>query len=204
MVKRFTRHKLRPVATGNDDSNDNHYVEQKSQCQECQRKNVKATYRPLVNDNGAFLCDECYTNLYPATAMYDADENMFSKINQKIREKRANTKYPEEEECHACLEHGSYRRCCKHYYCRSCYYESGACPGCETPSHRSGVTQNQQRPSKMAVLATWGISVSCDRQNNKTEETEFLENNGNTHHSIKSRFLYRIPCGAILGKHDNS
>jgi len=160
MVKRFTRHKLRPVATGNDDSNDNHYVEQKSQCQECQRKNVKATYRPLVNDNGAFLCDECYTNLYPATAMYDADENMFSKINQKIREKRANTKYPEEEECHACLEHGSYRRCCKHYYCRSCYYESGACPGCETPSHRSGVTQNQQRPSKMAVLATWGISVS--------------------------------------------
>ena len=161
MVKRYTRHKNRPLKDSTEvEVKDDHYVDQKSQCEECQRKKVKITYRPLVNDNGSFLCDECYKTLYPATAMYENDENILSKINQKIRDKRAQKTYPEEEECHACLEHGKYRRCCKRYYCRSCYYESGSCPGCDKPCHRSGVTLNQQRPSKLAVLATWGISVS--------------------------------------------
>ena len=163
MTKRISRHKPKNKANAkNEESSDQRslYVEQKTQCQECEHGNSKSTYRPLVGDNGAFLCDQCYKKLYPATAMYDAEDTMFSNITQKIREKRATNQHPEEEECHSCLEHGSFRRCCKRYYCRSCYFESGTCPGCNKNTHRSGVTQSEQRPSKMAVLATWGISIS--------------------------------------------
>lgn len=48
----------------------------------------------------------------------------------------------------------------KKYYCHMCYYnQSRSCPGCGASVHQSGVTLTRSKPTKMAVLATWGVSL---------------------------------------------
>ncbi len=181
------RHKSRKNSKDDNHDDDNDIEDKKDKskdeddfecCEECSKsfKNdrIKVTYRPLVNSNGAFLCDACYKSKFPATAMCDEslNENVFSKLKDAVTKKNNNNDhnhnnkiFPEEEECCSCLEHGIYRRCCEKYYCRKCYFNpNNACPGCKTPIHRTGVTQgaagSKIKPSQMAVLASWGISIS--------------------------------------------
>ena len=158
----FKRIKQKSVIAGS--SQDNHktlHLEQKPFCQQCNVAGKQAIFRPLVE---IFLCDSCYKTQFPATAMCESDETPLAKLDHRIRRKltefRDPNAYPEEEECHVCLERGKFRRCCSRYYCRPCYYKSNACPGCKTLNHRSGVNIKTQRPSKTAVLATWGVSFS--------------------------------------------
>ena len=180
-MRRFTRRKTRVDISKEDnhegtDSTGNTkspYLEQKSLCQQCNDAGKKPTFRPLVE---RFLCDSCYKTLFPASAMCESDDTLLSKIGgmtgairsisrgkKKGASNNTNTNtnaYLEEEECHACLEHGKFRRCCRKYYCRLCYYKSNACPGCNASNYRSGVNVQSQRPDKMAVVATWLISFS--------------------------------------------
>ncbi len=139
------------------------------QCEECDTA-TKVVYRPLVSANGAYLCDKCYKLKFPATAMCDMNENKNILIRKytemDIRRTQYNlvTKdnkdnYTEEEECCACLEKGYYRKCCKKYYCNTCYYNQvRSCPGCGSSIHRSGVTIAKSKPKRIAVLATWGVT----------------------------------------------
>ena len=136
--------------------------EEAIKCKEC--KEEKASFRPLVDVNGAFLCDSCYVGLFPATAMVEeneANEGFFSLKKRRRKGKEGNeNNFPEEEECRLCLDHGEFRRCCGNYYCRSCFHRGRSCPGCGEPIHRSGVTQNEPKPGKTAVIFSWGISIS--------------------------------------------
>ncbi len=157
-------------------NSDPEYKMQEKQCQEC-NSTSKISYRPLVNENGSYLCDVCYKTKFPATAMCDMTQNqnlIVSKFHERDIRKKQNllakkkdeedgnvksNRYTEEEECCSCLEKGIYRQCCKKYYCHLCYYnQARACPGCGVPIHRSGVTIGRSKPKKIAVLASWGIS----------------------------------------------
>jgi len=163
-MRTFTRRKTRvDLLKAEDNQKKSPYLEQKSLCQQCNDAEKKPTFRPLVE---SFLCDSCYKTLFPASAMCETEDTLLSKLGNgmmtaiRSRGKKGASAYPEEEECHGCLEHGKFRRCCLKYYCRSCYYKSNACPGCNASNYRSGVNVQSQRPTKMAVVATWLISIS--------------------------------------------
>ena len=81
-------------------------------------------------------------------------------LHVKSGGKEYDKSYPEEEECCSCLEKGKHRRCCKKFYCHTCYYnESRECPGCGVAIHRSGASVKRPKPKKISVLATWGITL---------------------------------------------
>ena len=147
------------------------------QCSECNITS-KVKYRALVSDNGSYLCDTCYKVKFPATAMCDMNQNqniLVRKYNEyeirKTQNKLGKNSHGnikgkeedlsvEEEECCSCLDKGIYRKCCKKYYCHLCYYnQSRLCPGCGASVHQSGVTITKSKPTKVAVLATWGVSL---------------------------------------------
>ncbi len=170
----------------------NNYQTQQSHCQECNSTAKDVQYRPLVSENGSYLCNTCYKVKFPATAMYDSKENQnfivnryqeydirkkqmklaeseelegvvepFGHANNILKNKQEETFFPEEEECSACLDKGIFRKCCKKYYCHTCYYnETKTCPGCGMTIYRSGVSLPKSKPTKFAVLASWGITLS--------------------------------------------
>lgn len=69
-------------------------------------------------------------------------------------------RYPSEVECSMCLERGVYRHCCNKYYCHSCYYKSGQCPGCDVATPLTGISAAELRPDpgKLAVGIGWAIT----------------------------------------------
>jgi len=67
----------------------------------------------------------------------------------------------EEEECRICLDPcGKYRRCCKRYYCSTCYLKIRQCPGCGETTHANGMRYRSAapRPSKWHVIFSWILS----------------------------------------------
>lgn len=174
---------------GEDESNlkqeAKEYQNQESFCQECKATSKDVQYRPLVDENGSYLCDTCYKIKFPATAMYDITENQnvvkgkfqehdLRKKQRKLAAQEDGLKgttagndsnhlddFPEEEECSSCLDKGIFRKCCKKYYCHICYYnENKTCPGCGSSIHRSGASIPKSKPTKLAVLASWGLTFS--------------------------------------------
>ena len=116
--------------------------QKKNECSKCNSQHTK--YRPLVGENGDFLCDPCYKFLFPATAMcVEADgRRPFSDRGRLTKSKYSQkSEFPEEEECRICLHRGSFRRCCKKYYCHDCYNKTRRCPSCGKPGHRIGITK---------------------------------------------------------------
>lgn len=129
--------------------------------------------RTIDGSEGYALCDSCYRKLFPATAMFENTQNgsfvrnTVFKLSSNINRQIENLKpfEIEEEECRQCLDKGTFRRCCKKFYCRQCYFQLSKCPGCKTPCHRSGVGGNMalfndRHPSRLAVLSTWCLSFS--------------------------------------------
>jgi len=70
------------------------------------------------------------------------------------------TEFPSEVECRMCLERGAFRTCCSGYYCHSCYYQSGRCPGCQVEAPLTGVAAAGLKPDpgKFAVGLSWALS----------------------------------------------
>ena len=57
-------------------------------CDNCGEKNAK--FRPLMNENGEFLCDNCYQSMFPATSMCDPamKKHFKKKPNSYIQRKK--------------------------------------------------------------------------------------------------------------------
>lgn len=141
-------------------------------CEQCSgSKHV--SFRHLAGNNGSFMCDSCYRKLFPATAMFEASQssgfmrNTITAISSAINRRVGNIMKHEneEEECHQCLEKGIFRKCCKKFYCRECFFRFSKCPGCHTPCYRSGVMEAMSftahhSPSVLAVISSWAISIS--------------------------------------------
>lgn len=85
------------------------------------------------------------------------DDNFASTTTSKPLERE---RFPSEVECSMCLERGVYRRCCNKYYCHSCYYKSGQCPGCSVATPLTGISAAELRPDpgKLAVGIGWAIT----------------------------------------------
>ena len=147
-------------------------TDKQSICEHCTGSKY-VTFRHLAGSNGSFMCDPCYRKLFPATAMFEASQSsgfirktmvsISSTVNRQF--KTINKTENEEEECHQCLEKGTFRKCCKKFYCRECYFRFSKCPGCSTPCHRSGVVEAMSfiahhSPSVLAVLSSWALSFS--------------------------------------------
>ena len=73
----------------------------------------------------------------------------------------SSSSFPSEIECRMCLEKGSYRTCCKSYYCHQCYFQSGKCPKCnkETPLTGLAAGLSKEEPGRVAVGLSWLISA---------------------------------------------
>jgi len=113
-------------------------------CSKCDRL---GKYRPLLGANGDIMCDLCYREVFPLPSKIDdndEDEN-------------------EEEECRICLEQGFVRRCCNQYYCHSCFYKSGSCPGCQSEAHLTGVGKKSedQNAGVLFIALSWAVSALC-------------------------------------------
>lgn len=135
------------------------------------------TFRPLVQD---FLCDRCYVDKFPATAMVEAagddlddDEsegngNLMSNLRSQfasarmvasdaIADMQKRRAEEEERECHMCLDPGDFRRCCGKYYCHHCYFirNGPTCPGCAASTHTTGIGRRSNEipsdPGRWAV-----------------------------------------------------
>ena len=141
-------------------------------------------FRPLIGNQGDYLCDGCYRREFPATAMLDdADAHEVRRLGSRavdfLRDKIADgvadatgaaraaaprgeddkdLEFPSEVECRTCLDRGSFRRCCDGYYCHSCYYRSARCPGCGAEAHLTGVAVAKTDPGKVAVGLSWALS----------------------------------------------
>ncbi|KAL7534250.1 hypothetical protein ACHAXR_005758 [Thalassiosira sp. AJA248-18] len=146
-------------------------------------------FRPLIG-NGECVCDDCYQREFPATAMLDdvnqnelqrmgkrASNFLRNKITDNVadimgathetpddaiqRSNEKNNEYPSEVECRMCLERAVFRRCCSAYYCHSCYYKAGRCPGCEIETPLTGIAAADLKPDpgKVAVGISYAISL---------------------------------------------
>mmetsp|Transcript_28956 Transcript_28956/g.60273 ORF Transcript_28956/g.60273 Transcript_28956/m.60273 type:complete len:963 (-) Transcript_28956:226-3114(-) len=159
-----------------------------TRCTRCPvHRNRNGRFRPLIG-NGEYMCDSCYQTEFPATAMLDEDkpdkpewQRIGKRASANLRNKIVDTaadimgitrtapdeheqggkddSYPSELECSGCLERGVFRRCCSTYYCHSCFYKSGRCPGCEIEAHLTGVAALKPDPGKLAVGISWVLSV---------------------------------------------
>eukprot|EP00586_Coscinodiscus_wailesii_P012278 CAMPEP_0172504696 /NCGR_PEP_ID=MMETSP1066-20121228/180556_1 /TAXON_ID=671091 /ORGANISM="Coscinodiscus wailesii, Strain CCMP2513" /LENGTH=109 /DNA_ID=CAMNT_0013280975 /DNA_START=13 /DNA_END=338 /DNA_ORIENTATION=- len=69
-------------------------------CANCTKPSKTTKFRPLVNENGDFLCDECYVTLFPATAMCDQDQGTNANLKRHIvnSRRRDNRRRRTEEE----------------------------------------------------------------------------------------------------------
>lgn len=127
----------------------------------CSSCSQTAKYRPLVGENGDFLCDDCYRTLFPATAMCDV--NFKNKKHQQMLKQEMNQDddlVNEDEECRLCLEQGYLRKCCQNFYCHECFQKSGYCPGCGEEVHYTGITAwKAEDPGVLAVAGTWVITI---------------------------------------------
>ena len=142
-------------------------------------------FRPLVQD---FLCDRCYAEKFPATAMVeragddlDGDEsdgngNLLSGLRSQfasarmvasdaladLQKRRAEE---EERECHMCLDPGDLRRCCGKHYCHHCYFirNGPTCPGCASSTHTTGIGRRSNEipsdPGRLAVGTTYVLTA---------------------------------------------
>lgn len=143
------------------------------------------TFRPLVQD---FLCDRCYVDKFPATAMVEAagddlddDEskgngNLMSSLRNQfasarmvasdaIADMQKRRAEEEERECHMCLDPGDLRRCCGKYYCHHCYFirNGPSCPGCAASTHTTGIGRRSNEipsdPGRWAVGITYVLTA---------------------------------------------
>ncbi|KAL7547695.1 hypothetical protein ACHAWF_010970 [Thalassiosira exigua] len=160
-----------------------------TRCTRCPaHRNRTGRFRPLIG-NGEHVCDDCYQREFPATAMLDdADQSELNRrvkrtsdfFRNKIADNVADvagrtraadpdasvfgpddgTDYPSELECRMCLERAVFRRCCSAYYCHSCYYKTGRCPGCRVEAPLTGIAAAALRPDpgKFAVGLSWALS----------------------------------------------
>lgn len=141
-------------------------------CSKCGESNqIFVKYRPLVSSNGEFLCDLCYMQEFPATAMCDnAVQNkkhiksaVSSSLNNSFRNSQQDPDYTEDEDCRICLEKGYLRKCCQQFYCHECFFgrsSDGVCPGCGEIIHRTGITAwKAEDPGRFAVALTYILSV---------------------------------------------
>ena len=192
-AKRLTKLKLSRVAPSNDvpandNSSDKKEIDDETleRCLHCPpHRKRRGTFRPLIGNDGEFLCDGCYQNKFPATAFLDETEKSEwqrrgDKVADKIRTRLTDTvadvmgateaidgvgegssiDFPSEVECRMCLEKGVFRRCCTSYYCHSCYYQSGICPGCGKEVPLTGLARSEKEPpGKVAVRISWVISM---------------------------------------------
>mmetsp|Transcript_18357 Transcript_18357/g.38203 ORF Transcript_18357/g.38203 Transcript_18357/m.38203 type:complete len:1044 (+) Transcript_18357:115-3246(+) len=115
---------------------------------DCIRCMEQAEHRPLIGDNGEYLCHACYWALHPEVARREQQGDDF-------HEKEV----PEGEECRSCLDQGYLRRCCNEFYCHKCYLRTGFCPGCNQRVNTRGLGKEKEDPGIYAVLATWTISA---------------------------------------------
>ncbi|KAL3805314.1 hypothetical protein HJC23_009021 [Cyclotella cryptica] len=176
----------RPEAVDNEAGViDDEILERCTRCPPHRRRRGK--FRPLIGNDGEFLCDSCYLAEFPATAFLDeAEKPEWQKRGNKIANKIKNgvtdfladamgaaevasfgnrsisedTKFPSEVECRMCLEKGVFRRCCTAYYCHSCYYKSGKCPGCGKDSPLTGIGTGKDHPGNLAIGLSWAISLA--------------------------------------------
>jgi len=139
-----------------------------TRCQGCpNHRSQPGKFRILIND-GCFLCDSCYRNEFPATAMLDEESNFYRNVREiqhnikgaildhvaelkqpasldvdaagALRgESSSASSFPSEIECRKCLEKGVFRSCCKSYYCHQCYFQSGHCPRCDKEAPLTGL-----------------------------------------------------------------
>ena len=191
-AKRLAKIKLSRIAPSTDppvnDSSSKEDIDDEilERCLHCPpHRKRRGKFRPLIGNDGEFLCDGCYQSEFPATAFLDETEKSEwqrrgGKITDKIRsrvtdtiadvmgateavdgaDERSSIDFPSEVECRMCLEKGVFRRCCSTYYCHSCYYQSGICPGCEEQVPLTGVSKPEEDPpGKVAVRLSWVISV---------------------------------------------
>ena len=143
------------------------------------------TFRPLVQD---FLCDRCYVDKFPATAMVEAagddldeDESegngsLMSSLRSQfasarmvasdaIADMQKRRAEEEERECHMCLDPGDLRRCCGKYYCHHCYFirNGPTCPGCAASTHTTGIGRRSNEipsdPGRWAVGSTYVLTA---------------------------------------------
>jgi len=129
----------------------------------CTKCSKPAIYRPLVNENGDFLCDKCYKDFFPASAMCDAkSRNGIQRLNPFRLKKDDNyfENLNEDAECRLCLEKGYLRKCCNKFYCHECFRKARQCPGCGKTVHLTGVTEWKTGDSGVfAVAGTWAITI---------------------------------------------
>eukprot|EP00957_Ditylum_brightwellii_P168778 12846598-Ditylum_brightwellii.AAC.1 len=136
-------------------------------CSTCNSKPGK--FRPLISDIGDFLCDSCYKCHFPATYFCDDDVRGIAPAFRRKVERTTviiqhhyNT-YSEEEECRVCLERGVLRKCCRRYYCHTCYHIKRICPGCGEDAHTTGISSAKNRlhndPGKFAVASSWCLTL---------------------------------------------
>lgn len=156
-------------------------------CTRCpSHRKRRGTFRPLIGNDGEFLCDPCYQSEFPATAFLDdTDKSLLQRKGKKVTDKIRNkvtdmlaeamgtaetddldqasmnddNDFPSEIECRQCLEQGVFRRCCSSYYCHSCYHRVGTCPGCEQEVPLTGIAAKpEDPPGKVAIRLSWVFS----------------------------------------------
>jgi len=141
------------------------------------------TFRPLVQD---FLCDGCYVEKFPATAMVEKAEdvldgesesgNLLSGLQSQfasarmvasdaLADRQKRQAEEEERECHMCLDPGVLRRCCSKHYCHHCYFvrNGPTCPGCGCSTHTTGIGRRSNQiptdPGRLAVAITYVLTA---------------------------------------------
>lgn len=133
---------------GDDDDKIMDEVTRKSlEVDTCSKCDVLGKYRPLLGANGDIMCDVCYREVFPLPSNIEED----------------NAGGNEEEECRICLEKGFVRRCCNQYYCHSCFYRSGSCPGCQSEARLTGVGKRPEDENAgiLYIALSWGVSALC-------------------------------------------
>lgn len=182
--------RIAPLPNLTDSSDDKHEIDDEilERCTRCPpHRKRRGVFRPLIGNDGEFLCDSCYQKEFPATAFLDETtksnwQRRGSNIADKIRngasdmvadalgktelpgdvDHRSNIDFdfPSEVECRMCLDKGIFRRCCSSYYCHPCYYQRKSCPGCEQEVPLTGIAaKKEDHPGKLAVRLSWAVSI---------------------------------------------
>lgn len=63
-------------------------------------------------------------------------------------------------ECPSCLGPGFERPCCGSFYCNTCYFRDGCCPGCGTQGVARGFDYEVVDPGRVPSACGWGIAHS--------------------------------------------
>ena len=180
--------RIAPIPNPTDSSDGKQEIDDEvlERCTRCPpHRKRRGVFRPLIGNDGEFLCDSCYQKEFPATAFLEETnksswQRRGSNIADKIRngasdmvadvfgktklpgheDDRSNIDFPSEVECRMCLDKGIFRRCCSSYYCHPCYYQRKSCPGCEQEVPLTGIAaKREDHPGKLAVRLSWAVST---------------------------------------------